>query len=114
MKDQWWDVVVEVTGSGGVNLTGITFSVNIGNDGSVSSTRFGAMLTGRAALSSKVIPALNAQNVANPDLSFAGQNQWGARTAVGSGSPFFDGESRRTDENVDLTYNRIDTNVGSA
>jgi hypothetical protein len=33
MKDQWWDVLLEVTGSGGVNLTGITFSVNIGNEG---------------------------------------------------------------------------------
>jgi len=42
MKDQWWDVVVKVTGSGGVNLTGITFSVNIGNDGSVSSTVVGS------------------------------------------------------------------------
>jgi len=74
----------------------------------------GAMLTDRAALSCKVIPALNAQNVANPDLSFAGQNQWGARTAVGSEFPLVAYETRRTDDNVDLTYNRIDTNVGSA
>lgn len=35
MTDQWWDVVVKVTGNGGVFLEGITFTVNIGNDGSV-------------------------------------------------------------------------------
>jgi hypothetical protein len=33
MTNQWWDVVVKVTGSGGVSLTGITFTVSIGNDG---------------------------------------------------------------------------------
>lgn len=39
MTDQWWDVVVKVTGGGGVFLEGITFTVDIGNDGSVISPR---------------------------------------------------------------------------
>jgi hypothetical protein len=33
MKDQWWDVVVRVNGNRGVFLYGITFTVDIGNDG---------------------------------------------------------------------------------
>lgn len=33
MVDKWWTVRVNVTGTGGVNLTGITFTVDIGGQG---------------------------------------------------------------------------------
>ena len=39
MKDQWWDVVVKVKGSTGVNLWGVTCSINLGTDGSVKACR---------------------------------------------------------------------------
>ena len=33
LKDQWWDLVVNVTGNGGVGIRGITFTVDFGNKG---------------------------------------------------------------------------------
>jgi len=39
MKDQWWDVIVKVKGSTGVNLNGVTCTINLGNDGSVKACR---------------------------------------------------------------------------
>jgi hypothetical protein len=84
MKDQWWDVVVKVNGNRGVSLYGITFTVDIGNDGRVLKWRGRSELMNSASLSTRTIPALNEQNGLNPDLSFSGQ--WGARTAVGSES----------------------------
>jgi hypothetical protein len=33
LKDQWWDLAVNVTGSGGVGIRGITFTVDFGNKG---------------------------------------------------------------------------------
>ena len=39
MKDQWWDVVVKVKGSTGVNLYGFTCTINLGNDESVKACR---------------------------------------------------------------------------
>ena len=32
MTDKWWAVRLNVTGTGGVNITGIVFTVNIGSD----------------------------------------------------------------------------------
>lgn len=32
MADKWWPVKLNVTGTGGVNITGIIFTVNIGSD----------------------------------------------------------------------------------
>lgn len=88
MKDQWWDVVVKVNGNRGVFIYGITFTVNVGNDGSVLDIEWMVVpaLMNSASLSERTIPALNEQNGPNPDLSFSGQNQWGNRTAVGSES----------------------------
>jgi hypothetical protein len=36
LKDQWWEVVVKVKGSGGVRLESIECTINLGNDGSVN------------------------------------------------------------------------------
>lgn len=33
LKNQWWDLAVNVTGSGGVGIQAITFTVNFGNKG---------------------------------------------------------------------------------
>lgn len=33
LKDQWWDLAVNVTGTGGVGIRGITFTVDFGNQG---------------------------------------------------------------------------------
>jgi hypothetical protein len=69
-----------------VFLYGITFTVDIGNDGRVLKWRGRSELMSSASLSTRTIPALNEQNGLNPDLSFSGQ--WGARTAVGSKSVY--------------------------
>jgi len=39
MNDQWWDVIVTVKGSTGVNLGMIICTINLGNDGSVKACR---------------------------------------------------------------------------
>jgi len=39
LNDQWWDVIVKVKGSTGVNLWGVTCTINLGNDGSVKACR---------------------------------------------------------------------------
>jgi hypothetical protein len=92
LKNKWWDVAVNVTGSSGVGIQGMTFTTQLGGKGYVQVASMRA--DDSAVLSNTTLFALDESNNPNGQLSFSGS--WTTGTEAGLGMSHLDpGNSSR-------------------